>query len=74
MTVRTHEGTIPALPELGQAMSKIGIEVPIPKVPSPGSPDDDGDPDGDDDDGESHFIQDATVLSTLIDAIHFRGQ
>lgn len=45
-------------------MSKLELEIPIPKVPTP---DDGKDPDEGDDEGRSRFIQDATVLlSTLV--------
>lgn len=64
MNVRSYWGTIPALPKLGQAMSKLEFEIPIPKAPTP---DDGKDPDEGDDEGRSRFIQDATVLlSTLV--------
>ncbi|KAL4785730.1 hypothetical protein BJX76DRAFT_323479 [Aspergillus varians] len=49
VTMTTHEGTIPALPKLGQALSRLGVEVQIPKL-SPGG-----------DDGHKGFIQDATL-------------
>lgn len=58
VNVRSYWGTIPALPKLGQAMSKLELEIPIPKVPTP---DDGKDPDEGDDEGRSRFIQDATL-------------
>ncbi|KAE8136858.1 hypothetical protein BDV38DRAFT_283534 [Aspergillus pseudotamarii] len=53
VTIRSHEGTFPALPELGQALSRLGLEVPIPGVPVPGHPGDK--------DGKPKFIQDTTL-------------
>ncbi|OGM39891.1 hypothetical protein ABOM_011379 [Aspergillus bombycis] len=53
VTIRSHEGTFPALPELGQALSRLGLEVPIPRVPVPGNPSDE--------DGKPKFIQDTTL-------------
>ncbi|KAJ5172436.1 hypothetical protein N7492_005029 [Penicillium capsulatum] len=52
VTLQTHKGTIPALPEIGKSLSIIHIAVPVPRVSTPGSPDDGGD--------RPHFIQDAT--------------
>ncbi|KAL4809029.1 hypothetical protein BDV18DRAFT_133774 [Aspergillus unguis] len=51
----THEGTIPALPRFGQALSKLGFEVLIPKL-SPGR-----DPNSPDQPEHEGFIQDATL-------------
>ncbi|OLN92073.1 hypothetical protein CCHL11_01544 [Colletotrichum chlorophyti] len=47
--VKAHRGTIPAVPIIGEAMSKLNISVAAPKLDLPG-------------DGESkgHFIRDAT--------------
>lgn len=53
----THKGTIPALPKLGQALSRLGLEVQVPKL-TPGR-----------NDGHKGFIQDATVLSTFLDIV-----
>ncbi|PWY86185.1 hypothetical protein BO70DRAFT_361006 [Aspergillus heteromorphus CBS 117.55] len=64
VTIKTHEGTIPALPKLGKALSKLGVEVQIPRVPVPRAPGNGNDPDK-----GSGFIQGATVLSTLMDLI-----
>lgn len=66
MSIRTHRGTIPALPELGQAMSKLEVNLPVPRLSTPGSPDNEND-------GQSPFIQDATVLSTLSDVVYSHG-
>jgi hypothetical protein len=70
-TVQTHEGTIPALPKLGEAMSELAVEIPLPKVSGPRLP---GGDEGEPDDGQPHFIQDATVLSTFLDAIYRNGR
>ena len=70
ITVRTHRGTIPALPWIGEALSRIDLTIPAPRLRLPGEDDDgDGDGDGDDDgedNGQPHFIRDATfhVLSS----------
>ncbi|KAE8353904.1 hypothetical protein BDV28DRAFT_132167 [Aspergillus coremiiformis] len=53
VTIRSHKGTIPALPELGQALSRLGLEVQIPRVPVSGNPGGE--------DGKQKFIQDATL-------------
>ncbi|KAJ5105442.1 hypothetical protein NUU61_002789 [Penicillium alfredii] len=56
VTIRSHRETIPALPELGEALSRISLEIPVPRLSLPGSPKDDKK------DGQrSHFIQDATL-------------
>lgn len=60
----THKGTIPALPKLGQALSKLGFEVQIPKFSLGGDPDSDPDHPG-----HEGFIRDATVLSTFLDTV-----
>ncbi|KAF7586763.1 hypothetical protein BBP40_008356 [Aspergillus hancockii] len=51
--IRSHEGTIPALPKLGKALSRLGLEVQIPRIPVPGNPDGE--------DGKPRFIQDSTL-------------
>ncbi|KAJ5281552.1 hypothetical protein N7478_006924 [Penicillium angulare] len=56
VTIETYKGSIPALPELGKALSSIQFEVPLPKISTPD--DDDGDSS---DSSHPHFIQDATV-------------
>lgn len=61
VTVRTHRGSIPSLPQLGEALSRLNLTLPAPRLRLPGS--DDGPPDGpdpDDDNGQAHFIRDAT--------------
>ncbi|KAL5050318.1 hypothetical protein BDW71DRAFT_173608 [Aspergillus fruticulosus] len=60
VTVKTHEGTIPALPKLGQALSRLGFEIQIPNLTRGGNPDSDPDQPGQDDDHKG-FIQDATL-------------
>ncbi|KAL2002019.1 hypothetical protein VTN02DRAFT_805 [Thermoascus thermophilus] len=67
VTIQTYEGTIPALPNLGRALSSLGIEIQVPRLHPPGSPGDDGEGTGDDD--ATRFIQAATlhlVSSTAI--------
>ncbi|KAL4921241.1 hypothetical protein BDW62DRAFT_175259 [Aspergillus aurantiobrunneus] len=58
--ITTHEGTIPALPKLGHAISRLGFEVQIPKLTPGGDPDSDPDQPGDNN-GHKGFIQDATL-------------
>ncbi|KAL3437687.1 hypothetical protein BDV09DRAFT_161745 [Aspergillus tetrazonus] len=60
VTIKTHEGTIPALPRLGQALSRVGFEVQIPNFSHSGGPDKDPDQPGQDN-GHQNFIQDATL-------------
>lgn len=61
LTIQSYEGTIPSLPEIGRALSKLRLDVQIPRIPVPGDGPDDGKGPG--------FIQDATVLSTFMDAV-----
>lgn len=56
VTIKTHQGTIPSLPKIGQGLSAIPIDVPVPRLSTPGSPDN-----GDEDENNSHFILDSTV-------------
>jgi len=49
LSLRTHEGTIPAQPSLGRALSKFGVDLPTPNLR------------GGDGKDDKHFIQDATV-------------
>lgn len=72
MTIQTYEGTIPALPNLGRALSSLGIDIQVPRLHPPGSPGGDGEGTGDDD--ATRFIQAATVLSTFIEAISSNRQ
>lgn len=58
VTIRTHNGTIPALPRLGSALNKIEIDMPTPKLTPPKSP---NHPDDPHDEDEPRFIDDATV-------------
>ncbi|KAK1143086.1 hypothetical protein N8T08_006970 [Aspergillus melleus] len=56
VTVQSYNGTIPSLPQLGKALSKLKFDVQIPRVPvrrAPGK-------EPDDDQGPS-FIQDGTL-------------
>lgn len=62
LTFRTHEGTIPAQPSLGRALSKFNVTIPTPRLggsPAPGDDDDDDEDDGSDR-RRPHFIKDAT--------------
>ena len=62
VTIRSDRRTIPTLPNLGLAMSKLQLHVPVPKIPSPPDDGDDDDDDNDDDgEGRTRFIRDATV-------------
>lgn len=66
LTFQTHKGSIPHQPNLGEALSKFAIEIPTPRLSTPGKG---GDGDGsDDDNGDSkpHFLVGATfhVLSS----------
>jgi len=60
ITIQAHEGTIPSCPELGRALGKINITVPIPHVNFPKDPDSGDDDDGDDSKGPK-FIKSATM-------------
>lgn len=53
VSIQTHAGTIPALPELGKALSTVPFNISIPQLSTPGTPPDDKE--------GPHFIQDATV-------------
>ncbi|KAF4986721.1 hypothetical protein FDECE_15807 [Fusarium decemcellulare] len=50
LTARTHKGSIPNIPLIGEALSKINITLPTPRIRVPGE--DEGD--------EPRFIKDAT--------------
>lgn len=59
--VKTHRGTLPSVPQIGEALSKLNVTIAAPSLDLPG--DDDGDGDGK---RKGHFIRDATfhVLSS----------
>ncbi|KAL2852840.1 hypothetical protein BJY01DRAFT_232489 [Aspergillus pseudoustus] len=59
VTITTHKGSIPALPNLGQSLSRLGFEVQIPRLPIHRDPD--GDPDQPGQNGPGGFIQEATL-------------
>ena len=67
VTIRTHRDSIPSLPLIGEALSRLNLTLPAPRLRLPDGDDDDDD---DDDDGnkdsQPHFIRDATfhVLSS----------
>jgi hypothetical protein len=67
VTVKSHRGTIPSLPNLGEAFSVLSIDIPVPRISNPDLPDDGNDGK----DRNPHFIQDATVLSPLFHATKF---
>ncbi|KAL2265618.1 hypothetical protein VTJ83DRAFT_6718 [Remersonia thermophila] len=64
VTLRSHGGSIPALPALGKALSRLALTLPAPRLRLPGDGGG-GHDDGDADDGP-RFIRDATfhVLSS----------
>lgn len=51
ITLRTHRGSIPSQPLLGEALSKLNITVSAPRLRLPGK----------DEDEQSHFIRGATM-------------
>ena len=59
LTLRTHNGTIPSIPQLGNALSGFVAEIPTPKLTPPKSPNDPNDLPDDED--RPRFIADATV-------------
>lgn len=65
VTIRTHRGTIPALPFLGEALSHMNFTLPAPRLRLPGD-DSDDDGEGNGEDKQAHFIRDATfhILSS----------
>ncbi|KAK0612878.1 hypothetical protein B0T17DRAFT_498804 [Bombardia bombarda] len=68
VTIKTHRGSIPSQPALGEALSRLNITIAAPKIKLPGGPKDgdggdeggDGGKDKDGDGGQPHFIRDAT--------------
>ncbi|KAK3321074.1 hypothetical protein B0T19DRAFT_431440 [Cercophora scortea] len=61
VTLRTHRGSIPGQPLLGEALSRINITIAAPKLRLPDDDDDDdNDDDKDKDQSQVHFIRDAT--------------
>lgn len=50
ITVRTHRGSIPSQPLIGEALSKLNITLSAPHISLPGK----------DEDEKTHFIRDAT--------------
>lgn len=65
LTFRTHRGSIPHQPLLGEALSSIPITIQAPHLtpPKPSDPDDpiDDPGDGDNEDDSPHFIKSATM-------------
>lgn len=68
VTIRAHRGSIPALPFLGEALARLNLTLPAPRLRLPGDGNDDNDDDNHDDNDikQPHFIRDATfhVLSS----------
>ena len=64
LTLRTHKGTIPSIPQFGAALSGFSADLPTPKLKPPMDPDHPDDP-PDDDEGP-HFIADATVRPFIL--------
>lgn len=62
VTFRSHEGSLPGLPDLGRALSGIEMDFVIPNFGLPRDGDGDS-PGGDDHDRSPHFIKDATVIT-----------
>lgn len=60
MTVMTHSGSIPSLPQLGEALSNFKIDMPAPRLSMPRDEDDDDDDDDNSGDDGPHLIKDAT--------------
>ncbi|PGH03785.1 hypothetical protein AJ79_07261 [Helicocarpus griseus UAMH5409] len=56
IVLKSHKGMLPSLPKLGSALSKLELDIPVPKLRAPGNGDQN--PGGD---GQSHFIKDATL-------------
>lgn len=52
MEVRTHRDSIPTMPQLGEALSKLNLTIPTPRLKLPGE--------NKDDHGDDGFIRDAT--------------
>nr|POE85443.1 hypothetical protein CFP56_43759 [Quercus suber] len=56
LELKLHSGSIPALPKLGEALSRFSIEMPTPRLGPPG-----GNGGSDGKDGKQTFIRDATM-------------
>ncbi|KAF2720834.1 hypothetical protein K431DRAFT_285532 [Polychaeton citri CBS 116435] len=63
LTLRTHRGSVPNQPELGEVLSRFPIEIPTPRLahspPPSDDPDDGNDPKPNPD--SPHFIEDAIM-------------
>ncbi|KAL2185362.1 hypothetical protein L209DRAFT_733240 [Thermothelomyces heterothallicus CBS 203.75] len=66
VTLRTHRGTIPSLPQLGEALARLSFTLPAPRLRFPGQDSDDDDGDDEDEGEQPRFIRDATfhILSS----------
>lgn len=70
LTLRTHQDTIPAVPGLGRALSKLEIVIGTSKLLPPQIPGHGGEGGGTDQgEGGSHFIRDATVLPAFLEVL-----
>jgi hypothetical protein len=58
LEVRTHRGSVPNMPQLGEALSTLNLTIPTPRFSLPGG--DGGDGDVDDEDSNGHFLRAAT--------------
>jgi hypothetical protein len=62
VAAKTHRGSIPNHPRLGEALSRLNITVPIPRLDFPDdAPNDEDDDDSDDGLNHPRFLQGATV-------------
>ena len=58
LTLRTHNGTIPSLPNIGHALSNFSVDIPTPRLKPPKNP---NRPVDDPENDRPRFIDDATV-------------
>lgn len=52
LEIKTHRHSVPSMPQLGEALSKLNFTIPTPRLQLPG--------DDEDEAGDSRFIRDAT--------------
>ena len=70
LTLKTHNGTIPAQPRLGRALSNLEVVIDTPKLSLPGFPGHGGrDGDSDHNNQGPHFIRDATVFPAFLEVL-----
>lgn len=79
ITLRTHRDTVPSMPVLGEALSKMNLTIPAPRLKLPADDGDDGDDGGGEDDEEKRprFVRNAefhilssTAAFTLASPLH----